>query len=186
MQPAIKAARYGFPVTEDLVHYMDKSTAEDGEYLTQDPTWALDFAPNGTRLGLGDIMTRKRYADTLETIANFGPDAFYSGSIADTTIQAVQAANGTMTVDDLQNYTVALRDPVQIDYRGFKVTSTSAPSSGVVGMSVLKILDGYEDFFAPGTVNLSTHRLDEAIRFGYGQVCILPRCFVRALSDLLI
>ena len=76
-----------------------------------------------------------------------------------------------MTLDDLRNYTIALRDPVQIDYRGFKVTSTSAPSSGVVGMSVLKILDGYDDFFSPGTTNLSTHRLDEAIRFGYGQVC---------------
>jgi gamma-glutamyltranspeptidase/glutathione hydrolase len=170
MQPAIKAARDGFPVTLDLVHYMEKATAQDGGFLTQDPTWALDFAPNGTRLGLGDIMTRKRYANTLQTIADFGPDAFYSGSIAETTIQAVQAANGTMTLDDLQNYTAILRDPVQIDYRGFKVASTSAPSSGVVGMSVLKILDGYDDFFAPGTVNLSTHRMDEAMRFGYGQV----------------
>lgn len=170
MQPAIKLARDGFPVTTDLVHYMDASTAEDGPFLTEDPTWALDFAPNGTRLGLGDIMTRKRYADTLETIATFGPEAFYSGSIAEATIQAVQDANGTMTLDDLQDYTVALREPVQIDYRGFKVTSTSAPSSGVVGMSVLKILDGYDDFFGPATVNLSTHRMDEAIRFGYGQV----------------
>lgn len=170
MQPAIKLARDGFPVTEDLIHFMDAATADDGPFLTQDPAWAPDFAPNGTRLGLGDIMTRKRYADTLEAIADDGADAFYSGSIAEATIDAVQDANGTMTLDDLEDYTVAIREPVQINYRGFKVTSTSAPSSGIVGMSVLKILDGYDDFFAPGTVNLSTHRMDEAIRFGYGQV----------------
>jgi gamma-glutamyltranspeptidase/glutathione hydrolase len=177
MQPAIELARNGFPVTEDLVHYMAAASADDGDWLTTDPTWAIDFAPNGTLLGLGDTMTRKRYANTLETIANFGPDAFYSGAIAEATIQAVQAANGTMTLEDLSNYTVALRDPVQIDYRGFRVTSTSAPSSGVVGMSVLKILEGYDDFFGPGTTNLSTHRLDEAMRFGYGQVCLhYPLC----------
>lgn len=65
MQPAIKLARYGFNVTADLVRYMASATAGSYDFLTYDETWALDFAPNGTRLGLGDIMTRKRYANTL-------------------------------------------------------------------------------------------------------------------------
>ncbi|KAK2755576.1 hypothetical protein FQN54_006516 [Arachnomyces sp. PD_36] len=184
MQPAINTARDGFTVGADLVRVMDSADADDDNFLTRDPTWALDFAPNGTRVGLGDTLTRKRYADTLETIAKSGADAFYSGPIAESTIQAVQDANGTMTLDDLQNYTIALRDPVQIDYRGFKVTSTSAPSSGIVGMSVLKVLDGYDDFFAPGTTNLSTHRLDEAIRFGYGQRAYLgDPFFVEGMTE---
>ncbi|EEP79689.1 gamma-glutamyltransferase [Uncinocarpus reesii 1704] len=169
MQPAIQIARYGFPVTEDLVRYMDSATKGKEDFLTNNPTWALDFAPNGTRLGLGDIITRRRYANTLETIAMNGADAFYSGAIAETMINALQAQNGTMTLDDLKNYTVAVRDTAQIDYRGFKVTSTSAPSSGSILLSALNIVEGYDDFFAQGNVNLSTHRLDEAIRFAYGQ-----------------
>jgi gamma-glutamyltranspeptidase/glutathione hydrolase len=84
-------------------------------------------------------------------------------------INALQAANGTMTMEDLRNYTVAIRNVSQIDYRGYQITSTSAPSSGTVAMSILKILSTYDDFFAPGNVNLSTHRLDEAMRFGYGE-----------------
>jgi gamma-glutamyltranspeptidase / glutathione hydrolase len=32
----------------------------------------------------------------------------------------------------------------------------------------LKTVEGYDDFFHPGNVNLSTHRLDEAMRFAYG------------------
>lgn len=170
MAPAIRVARYGFRVTEDLVRYMAAATAGSVDFLTTDPTWAIDFAPNGTRLTLNDTMTRKRYADTLEAVALKGADAFYTGAIANATISALRRANGTMTLEDLRNYTVALRKPAQIEYRGFKLTSCSAPSSGGVALSVMKVVEGYERFGDPALVNLSTHRLDEAIRFGYGEV----------------
>ncbi|OQD95745.1 hypothetical protein PENSOL_c019G01881 [Penicillium solitum] len=74
-----------------------------------------------------------------------------------------------MTLDDLSSYSVPIRSVSQIDYRSFKVTSTTAPSSGIVAMSVLKALNTYDNFFAPDNVNLSTHRMDEAIPFGYGE-----------------
>ncbi|KAG2412527.1 hypothetical protein HFD88_010084 [Aspergillus terreus] len=184
MQPAIDTARNGFPVTADLVRYMESAVGTGEDFLVNDPTWAIDFAPNGTRLGLGDIITRRRYADTLETIARQGPDALYSGPIAETMIQALQAANGTMTLDDLRNYTVAIRNISQIDYRGYKITSTTAPSSGIVAMSILKIVDGYRDFFTPSNVNLSTHRLDEAMRFAYGQRSLLgDPAFVEGMGE---
>ncbi|KAJ5242628.1 uncharacterized protein N7469_000955 [Penicillium citrinum] len=170
LKPAIHTARNGFPVTHDLVKYMDSAVGDDEDFLSKDPNWALDFAPNGTRLGLGDTITRKRYAATLEAIAKDGADAFYSGPIAENTINALQASNGTMTLDDLRNYTLAIRNTSQIDYRGHTVTSTTAPSSGVVALSILDILGTYSDFFSgENAVNLSTHRLDEAIRFGYGE-----------------
>lgn len=108
LQPAIKVARDGFIVTADDVRYMASATASH-DFLTQDPAWAIDFAPNGTRLGLGDIMTRKRYADTLESIAEYGPDAFYTGAIAEATVRALQKSNGTMTLCDLADYTIQIR-----------------------------------------------------------------------------
>ncbi|KAJ5491246.1 Glutathione hydrolase proenzyme [Penicillium diatomitis] len=174
LQPALQTARKGFPVSTDLVKYMKLAVGNGEDFLTKDPNWALDFAPNGTRLGLGDIITRKRYADTLETIAQHGPDAFYTGAIAETMINAVQAANGTMTVEDLKNYTVAIRNTSQIDYRGYTITSTTAPSSGIVALSILKILSTYNDFFTcESSLNLSTHRMDEAMRFAYGERTLL-------------
>lgn len=153
-----------------MVSYMDQAVVGIQNFLVEDPTWALDFAPNGTRVGLGDIMTRKRLANTLEEIAHKGAEAFYEGAIAQTTVAALQKANGTMTVDDLKNYTVAIRKPVTINYRGYKLTAGSAPSSGVVALSVMNIIRGYPDIGEPAAVNLSTHRLVEAIKFGYGQV----------------
>ena len=168
--PAVKVAREGWIVNEDLVKYMDSATTgnKDGNFLVDDPNWALDFAPSGERLKLNETITRKRYADTLETIGEKGPDVFYEGPMANTTIQALQKENGTMTLDDLRNYTVALRTPSTIDYRGYKLSSCSAPASGVVALAVLNIVSGYADMGDPAALNISTHRLDEAMRFGYG------------------
>lgn len=169
LQPAINVARNGFTVTQDTVNYMNSATTGQENFLVDEPTWAIDFAPNGTRLGLGDTLTRRRYADTLEAVATRGADAFYSGPIGNATIRALRAANGTMTLGDLKNYTVAIRKPASITYRDYKLTSCSAPSSGEVALSALKTIEGYPDIGSPATVNLSTHRLDEAIRFAYGE-----------------
>ena len=166
--PAVRIARYGFPLTEDNLFFFNLVTREY-DFLAHDPTWALDFAPNGTRLGLGEIMTRKRYANTLEAIAYNGADAFYSGAIANSTVRALQAQNGTMTLDDLESYRVISRKPVESIYRGYRVLGCGAPASGAVTMSVLKTVEGYADFGALDMLNLSTHRLVEAMRFGYAQ-----------------
>ena len=169
VMPAVSVARDGFPVTPDLVRYMASAVSGIDNFLVNNPTWAIDFAPNGTLLGLGDTITRRRYADTLETIAKRGPDAFYTGPIAQTFINTIQRNGGIMTLEDLKNYTVAIREPAAIDYRGFKIRSGSAPSSGTVAMSVMKIIEGYSTIGEAATLNVSTHLFDEALRFAYGQ-----------------
>ncbi|KAL3953267.1 hypothetical protein ACCO45_013210 [Purpureocillium lilacinum] len=166
IRPSIKLARHGFAVTQDLVKYMN-SVTPNNKFLTEDPTWAIDFAPNGHLVQLGETMTRKRYADTLETIAQHGADAFYTGPIARATIAALQKANGTMTMEDLKNYTVAHREPLSIKYRG-----------------ALNTVSGYDGFGDPAQINLTTHRLDEAIRWAYGQRTeIGDPSFVDGMSD---
>ncbi|RCI12806.1 hypothetical protein L249_0894 [Ophiocordyceps polyrhachis-furcata BCC 54312] len=164
VMPSVHLARYGFVVTDDLASRM---SSEANSFLTGDPAWAMDFAPRGRRLQKGQVMTRKRYADTLERIAVDGVDAFYSGAIAQATIAALQARNGTMTMADLANYAVVHRKPVHIDYRGVRLTSCNAPSGGIVALSALNILGGYDRF--GDSFHLDTHRLDEAIKLAYGQ-----------------
>ncbi|KAJ6785524.1 hypothetical protein PWT90_03815 [Aphanocladium album] len=167
MAPAIKVARFGFPVDEDLLSYINQTP--NNSFIVEDPSWAIDFAPKGKLLKLGETITRKRYADTLETIANEGADIYYTGAIANATITALRSKNGIMTLEDLKNYTVAHREPLHITYRGHKLTSTNAPSGGPVALSALNTVSGFDEFFRPETLNISTHRLDEAIRFAYGQ-----------------
>lgn len=173
LMPAVKVARNGWAVNEDLVRYMGSAIASGGEnatsnFLVDDAEFALDFAPQGRLLRLNETITRKRYAKTLETIAKEGPDAFYNGPIAEATIRALQAANGTMTIEDLKNYTVAMRKPSTITYRDYKLTACSAPSGGEVALASLKIMEGYTQVGDPENLNLTTHRLDESMKFAYG------------------
>jgi len=167
VMPAVGVARNGFEVSEDLVRYMEFARQGHDNFLSEDPNWAVDFAPNGTLLDVGDTMTRKRYAATLETIAKQGPDSFYEGPMAEAMISAVQKENGTMTLNDLKNYKVEIRKPAKIEYRGYKLHGSASPASGSIALAMMKIVEGYEDFGSPAKLQLNTHRLDEAMRFGY-------------------
>ncbi|TVY81388.1 Glutathione hydrolase proenzyme [Lachnellula suecica] len=164
--PSVDLASNGFVVTTDLGMNMNRLGPHS--FLSEDPNWAVDFAPNGTLLVVGDIMTRKRYGLFLRQIAEGGAAAFYDGTIANNIIDALQSANGTMALEDFKDYTVKVRDPAEITYRGFRIVTCSAPSSGVVVLSVFKTVEGYAEFGSEATLNLDIHRLDEAIRFGYG------------------
>ncbi|RBQ79058.1 hypothetical protein FVER14953_03657 [Fusarium verticillioides] len=186
VQPAIDVARYGFPVNNDTLKFMKMtySKAENESFLFNDPAWAIDFAPAGRLLKFGEKLTRKRYADTLETIAAKGAGAFYEGPIADATIRTLKQKKGIMATDDLKNYSVAIREPSQINYRGGKVTSGSAPSSGAVVAAALNILDGYDFLGDPRRVNDSAYLLDEAFKFGYGMRSNLgDPTFVKGLDE---
>ncbi|XP_044718953.1 gamma-glutamyltranspeptidase domain-containing protein [Hirsutella rhossiliensis] len=55
--PAASIARCGFVVTEDLIQAMNRVSPNN--FLTDDPTWAIDFAPHGYRVRLGETITRK-------------------------------------------------------------------------------------------------------------------------------
>jgi len=72
-----------------------------------------------------------------------------------------------MTMSDLANYKIVSRPPVSVTYRGFKLFSCGAPSSGAVALSTFKTIEGYTDMSDPTLQNLSYHRLDEAFRFAY-------------------
>ncbi|ORY59961.1 gamma-glutamyltranspeptidase [Pseudomassariella vexata] len=192
VHPSAYVARNGFPVTEDTVRYMENGIKYAGRnFLVEDASWAMDFAPNGKLVEFGDIMTRRRYADTLDAVADGGADVFYTGGIANATITAIQATNGTMTLDDLAEYKALVRRPLSVSYRGHRLFSSGAPSSGSVCLSTLKTMDGY-DVEDTQDKNLTLHRFDEAMRFAYaahqqlGDPEFVDTHSIEALEDLML
>ncbi|KAH6651569.1 gamma-glutamyltranspeptidase [Truncatella angustata] len=168
VHPAANVARHGFEVTEDLVRYMDYAiNFAKWNFLVEDPSWAIDFAPSGKLVKFGDVMTRKRYADVLDAVADGGAEVFYTGPIANYTIAALQADNGTMTLEDMENYEAIVRQPINITYRGYKLFSSGAPSSGAVCLSTLKTMETFPTDDTPKS-NLTLHRFVESMRFAYG------------------
>ncbi|KAF5346009.1 hypothetical protein D9758_013874 [Tetrapyrgos nigripes] len=167
-QGAIGVARKGFTVNADLASELNATMFP---FLLSDPLWAEVYAPNGTLLKQGDTCYRKRYANTLEQLAEKGADAFYAGSIGDNIVNASVSAGGILTNADLEGYQAIIRTPNNITYRNFRIFSTVAPSSGSVVLSILKIFEGYNGnaLDTDPEFNVTLHRLIQATKFGYGQ-----------------
>jgi hypothetical protein len=62
-----------------------------------------------------------------------------------------------MTLEDLKQYTTKVKNALSIDYRGYKLFTTDAPSSGAVMLSILNTMNQYppED---SQDLNLTSHR----------------------------
>ncbi len=69
--------------------------------MLDNPTWAEIYAPRGYLLVEGDWVKREAYGRTLERVANKGPDAFYSGDIAQSMVDTVQGFGGILSLDDV-------------------------------------------------------------------------------------
>ena len=140
--PAITLAREGIAVADDTA----ESLPRDRSRLSRWPSSAAIFLkPDGTTPGPGDRLLQPDLADTLQAIAKGGPQAFYTGPIAQKIAGSVQAADGVMTVDDLKDYHAVERAPVRGTYRGYGIVSMPPPSSGgAVLIEMLNILEGYD------------------------------------------
>ena len=77
-QPAIRAARDGYVVSEGLATTL---ATEREHFLKYDGSRALFFR-DGQPLHAGDTLKNPDLAWTLEQIAKGGADAFYKGEVA--------------------------------------------------------------------------------------------------------
>ncbi|KAK0485936.1 gamma-glutamyltranspeptidase [Armillaria novae-zelandiae] len=134
------------------------------DLMLGNPDWRGIFAPNGVFLKEGEIIRRTNYSRTLATIATEGADAFYEGPIADALVQKVAATGGVLSLADLESYKVKVTQALQGSYRGRKVYTTHAPTSGPVLLHMLNLIEKY-DLEKRNGVN--THRLVEAMKFGF-------------------
>jgi gamma-glutamyltranspeptidase / glutathione hydrolase len=139
--PAIRLAREGFAVDEDLAD----SLARLATRLQRWPSSAALFLrPSGTPLQQGDTLRQTDLAQSLDTIAREGSRAFYAGPIAEKIVTAVRAAGGVMTREDLRAYHAIERTPLSGSYRGYDIVAMPPPSSGGVHLlEMLNVLEGY-------------------------------------------
>lgn len=82
-------------------------------------------------------------------------------------VKAARENNGILTLDDMRSYEAISKPALSIDFRGFKLHSTGAPSSGSIMLNMLKTMEQYPVSDLSDT-NLTTHRFIEAMRFAYG------------------
>src|SRR5262245_13708959 len=161
--PAIKLAREGLPIEDDVADSLPRAQTRIARW----PAPAKIFLKSdGSALAPGDTLVQSDLADTLEAIAQGGPRAVYGGPVADRLANAIQAAGGIMTREDLKDYRPLLRRPVRGTYRGHTIVSMPPSSSGgVILIEMLNILEGYRlGELAPAA---RLHLMVEAMRRAY-------------------
>ncbi|CAH1780974.1 unnamed protein product [Owenia fusiformis] len=169
--PTIKLCKDGFPIEWSLATSIQDKGAEilnlpGLRNLYTDPS-------TGELKKEGDLLQMPKYAETLELIAEQGPDVFYQGELADTMVEEIQAAGGVLTADDLKRYKVEMKPALHTILRngGHTVFGAHPPSGSLGIMHILKILDGYgfteEDLKTTDRAVLMLHRTIEASRFTF-------------------
>jgi gamma-glutamyltranspeptidase / glutathione hydrolase / leukotriene-C4 hydrolase len=69
-----------------------------------------------------------------------------------------------MTLEDLADYKVKVEPALEGTYRGKKVYTTHAPTSGPVLLYMLNLLEQFEDFVKEGHTSLNAHRIIEIMK----------------------
>ena len=138
MDPAIRLAGDGFTLTAEEAHEL----ADDD--LAKFATSKRIFQRDGNLYKEGEVFKQPELAQTLTRIAA-DPDDFYHGKMAHELIDEVTKGGGLLTLEDLAQYNVVERKPVEGSFHNYTVISAPPPSSGgVVLMSALNILEGYD------------------------------------------
>ena len=143
LSPAIQYAEKGFPLTELIAHYMERSVKRfiKSNYPNIKETY---LQPNGGKLAVeGEIFKNPLLAKTYRTIANKGEQGFYSGTIARAIADEVQQQGGFLTIEDLSAYRVEWIEPVSINYRGYDIWELPPNGQGIAALQMLKILEGF-------------------------------------------
>ncbi len=164
MQPAIRYAKRGYRVSGYLAGFIVKF-ADD---IARFPETARIWMPGGSPLKTGDRVVQPQYAETLELIADRGPDALYTGELGTIAVEYIQGAGGILTLEDLRDYQTMKADVVKGSYRGFDIVGPPPPSAGGVHViEMLNILEGFDvRELGFGTVD-GIHLLAEVIKTGF-------------------
>jgi gamma-glutamyltranspeptidase/glutathione hydrolase len=114
LQPSIEYAKTGFPVSELIAHYMQRSVKKLSKY----PGFKETYMPNGKAPVKGQIFRNKALAVTYEKLATGGRDAFYKGDIARSIAAYMKQQGGFLDYEDLASHTSDWVEPVSTNYRG--------------------------------------------------------------------
>ena len=87
------------------------------------------YKPGGEPYQPGERLMQPDLADTLQLIAEEGPDAFYKGAIADKIVAEMERGGGFVDAESLAAYEPVVRDPARGTYRGYEVLTMPPPAA---------------------------------------------------------
>jgi gamma-glutamyltranspeptidase/glutathione hydrolase len=165
-QPAIFFAENGYPVPELIHEYFSVAPMD----FTNDPEGRRVFLPHGQVPALGEMFRNPDLAKALRLVAENGPSAFYRGEIAQAILRTSSALGGTMSAEDLAEFSPEWVEPISTTYRGWTVYELPPNGQGMAALEMLNIMETAAA--SPGGPSSVTelHKKIEAMKLAYADL----------------
>jgi len=165
--PAIFYAENGFAVQELIS--MDWQGAARTK-LKNDPETRRVFLVHDEAPQMGEVFKNPDLAKALRLLAEGGPRAFYNGEIAKAILATSRELGGTMTSEDLEDFSAEWVEPISITYRGWKVYELPPNGQGMAALEMLNILEQFSPAKAGPLSAEELHKRIEAMKLAYADL----------------
>jgi gamma-glutamyltranspeptidase/glutathione hydrolase len=145
LAPTIRYAREGHPVAPVIAMYLDRSLRSYEARSTRTP-FEFDNArrtyfKDGRAPRAGEMFRNPDLANTLETIAKGGRDAFYKGPLARVMVDYLQRQGSAFTLQDFAAHSSDWVEPACAAYRkGYELCELPPNSQGFAALQMVNIL----------------------------------------------
>ena len=165
LAPAIRLAEEGHPVHPRVAADWEASVGK----LSKREATARHFLKDGRAPEIGDVFHQKALGATLRKIAAEGARGFYEGAVAADMVAALQAAGGSHTEADLAAGVDMAQfvEPIQTRWKGLDIFQCPPNGSGLLVLSMLGTLGGFETPLGDPLSVKRMHRHAEVARLAY-------------------
>jgi len=162
LSDAIHYAGEGFPTAPVVGYRWQRS----GAFLRSAAN-AEEYLPNGDTPKAGQVLQLPGLANTLRAIADGGPDAFYTGPVAEAIVSSLREQGGLMTLDDLKNHHSTWDEPIQTSYHGISVYECPPNGQGLTALIALNLAENFDLKSLPWDSPERIHLMVECMRLAW-------------------
>jgi gamma-glutamyltranspeptidase/glutathione hydrolase len=163
---AIRTAQDGFPVPEWDAAYW----AAELDLLHSDEAATKVYLPGDHAPRVGEVFRNADLAWSLQQIAEHGRDAFYKGEISKKILETMRHHNGTMTAEDLADYSSEFVEPISTTYRDWTVYEMPPNGQGIAALEMLNIMETFPLAQAGFGSAKTLHAMIEAKKLAYADM----------------
>jgi gamma-glutamyltranspeptidase / glutathione hydrolase len=165
-QPAIFYAEHGYAVPEMLHAYWEDQVPD----LMQNPESRRVYLPGDKAPAIGQVFRNPDLAKALTIIAKEGEAGFYKGAIAQAILKTSSDLGGTMTAEDLSQYSAEWVEPISTTYRDWTVYELPPNGDGMAALEMLNIMENFKPAVDGPRSAAELHTRIESMKLAYADV----------------
>jgi len=160
-QSAIELAGQGFIIRDSLARTL-------GYAYKSFPEHVLDIYGDGSSpLSVGEKLVQKDLAASLSLVAQKGAPAFYQGEIGKAIDAEMKRSGGFLSRPDLIDDRAEWWEPISIDYHGYKVYTSSPPSTAFPSLIRLGMMSRFKSDSLQHNSTAFLHRFAEVTKHAF-------------------